>query len=98
MSLLRQESIRRILLCLLEKPGSMNKELVDEMMLSPSTISWHIGRLIQTGAVVAEKKDGETVFYVSEPEIVTKLLVTYKSSFVDKIVDRFVDVWGRENP
>jgi predicted transcriptional regulator len=96
-SLLRQESIRRILLFLLESPGSKNKDLVERLGLSAPTISWHMGRLLQAGAGVQERKGNEVVFEVSEAEVVTQLLVTYKTSFLDKIVDRFVEVWGREN-
>jgi len=97
MSLLRQESIRRVLLLLLENPSSRNKDLVEALGLSASTISWHLGRLLQAGAVVSERKDGEAVFSVSEPDAVTRLLVSYKASFLDKIVDRFVEVLEREN-
>lgn len=96
-SLLRQESIRRILLHLLEKPGCRNKDLVDEINLSPSTVSWHVGRLLRAQAVVQESRGSDVVFSVSEPDIVTRLLVTYKASFLDRIVDRFVEVWEREN-
>lgn len=97
MSLLRQESIRRILLHLLENPYCRNKDLVEVLGLSASTISWHLGRLLEAGAVLSERRDGEAVFSVSEPETVTRLLVTYKVSFLDKIVDRFVEVWEHEN-
>jgi predicted transcriptional regulator len=96
-SLLRQASIRRILLLLLEFPQSRNKDLMEKLGLSAPTISWHIGRLLQAGAIVQDKKGKETVFSVSEAEVVTQLLVTYKSSFLDKIVDRFVEVWEEEN-
>jgi predicted transcriptional regulator len=97
LSLLRQESIRRILLHLLAKPNCRNKDLVDEVGLSPSTVSWHIGRLLRSGAVLQQNRVNDVVFRVSEPEVVTRLLVTYKGSFLDRIVDRFVEVWEREN-
>jgi predicted transcriptional regulator len=97
MSLLRQESIRRILLQLLDSHGSRNRDMVAKLGLSAPTISWHLSRLLQAGAVVQERRDGEVVFRVSEPDAVTRLLVTYKSGFFDKIVDRFVEVWEREN-
>lgn len=98
MSLLRQESIRRILLHLLEHPRSRNKDLVEKLQLSAPTISWHLGRLRDAGAITSARKGAELLFSVSEPEVVTHLLVTYKSSFLDKIVDGFVEVWERENP
>ncbi|VVB53603.1 Winged helix-turn-helix DNA-binding protein [uncultured archaeon] len=97
MSLLRQESIRRILLHLLNTPAARNKELAEGVGLSPSTVSWHISKLTEVGAVVQENKGGDVLFRVSEPEVVTRLLVTYKSSFLDTIVDRFVEVWEKEN-
>jgi predicted transcriptional regulator len=96
-SLLRQESIRRILLHLLETPGSRNRDIVAGVGLSASTVSWHMGRLLAAGAVTQERRENDTVFRVSEPEVVTQLLVTYKAGFIDAMVDRFVDLWEREN-
>jgi predicted transcriptional regulator len=96
-SLLRQESIRRILLFLLEHPESRNKDLVERLGLSPPTISWHLGRLLEAGAVSTHRRGSDSLFSVSEPDVITRLLVTYKASFLDKIVDRFVEVWEREN-
>jgi len=95
-SLLRQKSIRRILLFLLENSGSRNKDLVEAVGLSPSTVSWHMGRLIRAGAVKQQKSGNETQFCVIEPDAITRLLVTYRSSFLDEIVDRFVEVWDKE--
>jgi predicted transcriptional regulator len=96
MSLLRQESIRGILLNVLAHPGARNKDLADALGLSASTISWHLGRLVLAGALAMERAGGDASFKVVEPEVVTRLLVTYKSSFLDRIVDRFVEVWENE--
>jgi predicted transcriptional regulator len=97
LSLLRQKTVRHVLLSLLENPSLRNRDLVARLKLSASTISWHLGKLVSSGAVVQESRDGETVYRVSEPEAVIRLLVTYKTSFVDKIVDRFIELWEKEN-
>jgi len=97
LSLLRQKTVRHLLLFLLEKQGVRNRDLAQRLKLSASTVSWHIGRLVASGAVEQEVKDGETVYRVSEPEAVIQLLLTYKTSFVDEIVDRFIELWEREN-
>jgi predicted transcriptional regulator len=97
MSLLRQKSIRHILLYLLENPGAQNKDIADATSLSPSTVSWHIGHLMQAKAVTQERKTNEACYYVNEPEVVIRLLTTYKTSFIDAIVDRYVELWEKES-
>jgi len=97
MSLLRQKSVRHILVYLLENPGSQNKDIADATGLSPSTISWHIGRLLHSGAILQQRQETESSYFISEPDIVVRLLTTYKTTFIDRIVDRYVDLWERES-
>jgi len=97
MALLRQKSVRHILLYLLENPGAQNKDIATGTKLSASTVSWHIERLIKAGAVKKESgNEGGVHYYITEPEVVTKLLVTYNSTFFDRVVDRFVELWEKE--
>jgi len=97
LSLLRQKTNRHILIHLVDNPMSRNKDIAKNIELSPSTASWHLARLVETGAVASENRGNETLYRVGDPEAVTKLLITYKSSFIDKIVDRFIDVWEKED-
>lgn len=96
LSLLRQESMRKILLFLLEKTPS-HEQIVKFVGLSPSTISWHLKKLQQDGIIKADKQGRKTFYQLlcDEKEIVN-LLITYQESFVDTLVDRVIEMWSFE--
>ena len=95
LSFLRQKSIRDILLHILVNKNCNHEQFVKVVKLSPSTISWHLKKL-QQADIISSTKKGRKTFYklvVNEKELVT-LLITYQESFVDKLVDRVIEMWG----
>jgi predicted transcriptional regulator len=89
----RRKTDRHILLLLLQKETNTNEELSKILNLSPSTISWHIKKLIETN-ILSVKAEGRKVFYsVNNQELVSGILIKYKESYLDKLVDRFVEMW-----
>jgi Uncharacterized protein conserved in archaea len=94
LSSLRYETTRHILLFLLENGPARNGEIVEEVGVSPPTVSWHTSRLVEE-EVVTEVSEGRTTLYAVEDEELTMgLLVRYRESFVDRAVDRVIDFWG----
>ena len=93
MGLLRQKSIRRIFLRLLEG-SSTHEEVMSFVGLSPSTISWHLQKLHKQG-YVTYKKDGRRSYYglSVDKEVLTRLLITHQRSFLDGLLDRVVESW-----
>ncbi len=93
LELVRQKSIRHILLFLLENDNCNHELLVMNLDIAPSTISWHLKKLIDSN-VVNKKVEGRKSFYsINNPELVMKVLVKYKESFLDILVDRFIEMW-----
>ena len=93
LELSRRKTDRHILLLLLQNEANTNEELSKILSLSPSTISWHIKKLIETN-ILSVKVEGRKVFYsVNSPELVSAILINYKESYIDKLVDRFVEMW-----
>jgi predicted transcriptional regulator len=89
----RRKTDRHILLLLLQNETNTNEELSEILNLSPSTISWHIKKLIETN-ILSVKVEGRKVFYsVNNQELVSGILIKYKESYLDKLVDRFVEIW-----
>ena len=89
----RRKTDRHILLLLLQNETNTNEELSEILNLSPSTISWHIKKLIETN-ILSVKAEGRRVFYsVNNQELVSGILIKYKESYLDKLVDRFVEIW-----
>ena len=94
LSLLRQKSVRDILLFILAHPGCHHGQLVAFPRLSPSTVSWHLKKL-EEGRVVGSAKTGRksSLNLLIDKDEVIKLLITYKESFLDSLVDRVLEMW-----
>jgi len=92
-SMLRQEVPRRILIFLLSHPKAIHKEICHHIGKAPSTISFHMKKLVKEGLVEELSMGKEKAYVVKNEEKVIELLITYKESFVDKAVDRFIDAW-----
>ena len=93
MSLLRQESLRKIMIFLLTKRRANNTRIAEALGLSPSTISWHLDKLVEAG-LLEKKRKGRKIFYkIINPDQAANLLREYKKSFFDELVDNFVEVW-----
>jgi len=97
LGLLRQENIRKIILFIMMNKDCNHEQIVNYVNLSPSTISWHLKKLQQEGVVKADKQGRKTFYKLTcdEKEIVN-LLITYQESFVDKLVDRVIEMWTFE--
>ncbi|MBS3137388.1 ArsR family transcriptional regulator [Candidatus Woesearchaeota archaeon] len=97
MGLLRQESIRRILLCLLVNDKCIHEQLTAFVKLSPSTVSWHLKKLRENN-VVEFMIIGEKTHYhlLADKKEIVNLLITYRESFFDAMVERVIEMWEIE--
>ncbi len=101
LSMLRQEVPRRILMFLLLHPKAIHKEICEYVGKAPSTVSFHMKKLIKEGIVEEISLGKEKAYVVLNEEKVASLLATYKETFVDRAVDKFVSTWadfGKLNP
>ena len=93
MSLLRQDSMRKILVFLTQKRFATNQSVSAGIGLSPSTTSWHLDKLSESGIVEKSKRGRKTYYKVADKQRVGGMLVDYRKSFLDEMVDNFVEVW-----
>ena len=63
------ETRKRILDLLGRNPGMMRKEVASALGITGASVTWHMGLLIQSGAVRSEK-DGRMVRYFPEHDVV----------------------------
>ena len=96
MSLLRQESVRRIVLFLMKRRRATLPQISKEVSLSASTTSFHMQKLLQSEIITQKNYGKKTYFSLKDKDRVLELLLTYKKSFLDEIVDNFVDIWEEE--
>jgi predicted transcriptional regulator len=93
LAFLRLQNARKILLFLLTHPGARHKDIARHLGLSPSTITWHMKRLIEHGVIRAEHRDGDRVYAVLREDELQGILASYRESFLDEMVEAFISLW-----
>lgn len=94
LALLRQRSVRTILIFIVSREGCSHQEISTGVNLSPSTTTWHLKKLIENGIVVSDKKIKGRAYFLGIPkERIMNLFITYKESFLDRLVDGLLDLW-----
>jgi len=95
LSFLRPENSRKILIFLISESDASHKEITSFVDLSSSTVSWYLGRLIRGGVINMGEKNKRTVYFLRvKTEMIMRLLIIYKESFLDSLVDRTIETWG----
>lgn len=67
-------------------------EIVDHVRKAPSTISWHIKRLKEAGILRVVYGDGRQLYSLTNKTLVSGILLKYKQSFTDKIIDNYTEM------
>lgn len=93
LGVLRQQKFRSIILKLLNEECVIHKSIVTYLKISPSSVTWYLNRLISLNILVVTKKGRNKYYQLKNKDDIIKILITYKESFVDKLVDKFVDAW-----
>ncbi len=91
LAILRQRICRWILIFCIEKRGASFSELAKSLGISKSTLSFHTSKMLRAGILREMEDAGEKKYVVDNPEKVSELIITYKESFLDDLVDRFVE-------
>lgn len=89
---LRQDTIRKILIYFMETPSIRVSELSRRTGLSESTVSYYLKRLCKSSIITVEQ-DSQRYFRLLDRGITASLLLRYRHSFLDRLVDNFVSLW-----
>jgi len=92
-AVLRQKSLRGIVLHLLNNPGSSHAAVMNALDLPASTLSTYLAYLLQRGVVRREKSGKENLYFVQDEESIVKVLMVYRPSFLDKLVDNAITLY-----
>ncbi|OGS41710.1 MAG: hypothetical protein A3K67_00350 [Euryarchaeota archaeon RBG_16_62_10] len=90
---LRQETLRRVVLHLLNNPGSSHLNMKNALGLPASTLSTYLSILLGKGVVRRERRGKENLYFVADEEAVVKVLLVYRPSFLDKLVDHAIALY-----
>lgn len=90
LSALRQEIPRGIILYLLNNQGATHSEILKSFTISGGTLSYHLKKLTSKEILRIERQGRESHVYLIDPDMVADLLIVYRRTFFDKLVDEFV--------
>ncbi len=92
-SILRQENPLKIVLYLLRHPYSKHKDILEDIDISKSTLSYHLNKLVKYEIVSVGRSGPDKVYVVTNPREITQLLVKYKPySRIETLKDTWVDL------
>ncbi|MFO8108911.1 MAG: winged helix-turn-helix transcriptional regulator [Thermoplasmata archaeon] len=89
----RQKNPRRISVYLLLHPRATHGEIMEELGIKPSTLSFYLKELLSKGIVQKKKQGRESLYWLTDEERVEKVFLIYRKSLLDDIVDTFVETW-----
>jgi predicted transcriptional regulator len=88
---LRVQSEREIIIFVLEHDLCTFNEIVEYSKKASSTISWHLTRLCQDGIISVHYEEYQ-LYRIIDRKLVNQILYKYKETFVDKVVNNFIDI------
>lgn len=88
--LLRQKIPLKIVLLLLQKSPLQHKELQEELEVAPSTLSYHLNKLLTDGILDVRTHGDQKGYSISDRKLVTRFLVKYK---LHEMVEGMDDIW-----
>jgi predicted transcriptional regulator len=90
---LRQKKLREIVLIILANRKMKYQFLADYFRLPHSTLSFYLKYLVDHNIVVRNKVGYENLYTIQDEDRIAKILVAYKSSFLDRLVDKTLSTW-----
>ncbi len=95
LGILRQKNFRKIILQLLNQKNISHKEITDYLEISPSSVTWYISQLVERTVLVMFEEENRKYYELNNKEEIIKVLIAYKESFVDRLVDNFVEAFEK---
>ena len=93
LSALRQKRMREIVLLVLSNGKAKYQFMADYLKIPHSTLSFYLKYLVDNGILVKDKVGYETIYTVKDEDKVAKVLVAYKASALDKLIDKTLSTW-----
>jgi predicted transcriptional regulator len=93
LSILRQKRLREIILIIINEEGAKYQTLLTRLKIPTSTLSFYINHLTKSNVILRHHIGREHIYTVANEDIIMKLLITYKSSFIDRLIDNVTSTW-----
>jgi predicted transcriptional regulator len=93
LSALRQKRLREIVLFVLTNGKAKYQFIADYLKIPHSTVSFYLKYLVDNGILLKDKVGYENIYTVKDEDKVVKVLIAYKASFLDKLIDKTITTW-----
>ena len=93
LSILRQKRLREIILIILNEKGVKYQTLLQRLKIPTSTLSFQLNHLMKSNVIIRQRIGREHVYTVADEDVLMKLLITYQSSFIDRLIDNVIATW-----
>jgi predicted transcriptional regulator len=93
LSVLRQKKMREIVLAVISREQAKYQLIADYLGLPYSTLSFYLKYLVDKGILEREKIGYETVYRVRDEERVARVLIAFKASLFDRLIDKALNTW-----
>jgi predicted transcriptional regulator len=90
LSLLRHSGIRKITLVALSERRVKYQSLIENLKIPSSTLSFYLKQMEEKMILRRERVGRETYFFLEDEDRIARLLLTYRESFLDRLVDKVV--------
>ena len=93
MPFLRQEKTRHLLIAMLSGRKNTIQSLARKTQTPYSTTSRLLDKIVDAGMAQKARKRKQIHYTLERPESIVQMLVSYRKSFLDELVDNFVETW-----
>jgi len=99
LKIIKQDTAREILLFIIEKNNPTQKEIVNKILISPASVTWHLDRLKKIN-IISELRDGKYKRYYLKikPTEIVQLIKNYHPTIWDKwsgqLIETFLSLSG----
>ena len=93
MPFLRQEKTRHLLIAMLSGRKNTIQSLSRKTQTPYSTASRLLDKIVDAGIAQKVRKRKQIHYLLEKPESIAEMLIKYKKSFFDELVDEFVETW-----
>ena len=93
LSALRRKRLREIVLVIMANQQVNNQFLSGYFDLPRSTLSFYLKYLVDKGILSRERNGNEVLYSIKDEDRVAKVVITYKTTLLDKLVDKTLTAW-----
>ena len=90
LALLRQDILLKIVLLLARNPRLRHKNILENLDISPSTLSYHINRLVENEIIEVTPQEMERGYRLKDKKKIVRLLLRYE---LHVFIEEFRDIW-----